>query len=65
MREVELPSAGLITGSMELRRKVANAVSYVEVAADRSPLGTATQAQPLIDLFQAAIDALTPLVPGS
>lgn len=62
MRESDLPSAGLINGSQELRRKVANAVSYVQIAADRTG-GTTNLAQPVINLLQAAIDKLTPLVP--
>lgn len=62
MRESDLPSAGLINGSQTLRRSIANAISYVQIAADRTE-GTTDLAQPLIDLLEAAIAALTPLVP--
>lgn len=56
-----LTSPGLIPSAQRLRVEATKAISYVEVQADLSPNGVATQAQPLIDFFQECIDALVPL----
>lgn len=56
-----LTSPGLIPNAQRLRVEATKAISFVEVQADLSSNGTATQAQPLIDFFQECIDALVPL----
>lgn len=52
MREDELPSPGLINGGSQLRRQMANAISYLEV--NKRPDGTHPEAENLVAFLAAA-----------
>lgn len=58
MRAAKLPSLrGFITNGLNLRQSAAKAIGEVEVLARRSA-ATPANGQPLVDFFQACIDAV-------
>lgn len=55
MRLDELPSPGIFTGALRLRKLVNTAISFAEIASDNTG-GNSTQGQSLAEFFQYAAD---------